>query len=75
MLMFIVLLKLDLKNTKKTKNKNVYVNSFFPRTAEIWNSLPIECFPLTYDLRGFKFGINYRFFLNRFLIFLCFLFL
>ena len=27
--------------------KDVYVNSFFPRTARLWNSLPIECFPLT----------------------------
>ena len=25
----------------------VYINSFFPRTARLWNSLPIECFPLT----------------------------
>ena len=33
--------------------KDVYVNSFFPRTAKLWNSLPIECFPLTYDLSGF----------------------
>ena len=33
--------------------------SFFPHTARLWNSLPIECFPLTYDL-------NCRFFLNRF---------
>ena len=33
-------------------NKDVYVNSFFPRTARLWNSLPIECFPLTYDLSG-----------------------
>ena len=24
--------------------KDVYVNSFFPRTARLWNSLPIECF-------------------------------
>ena len=23
-----------------------------------WNSLPIECFPLTYDLRGFKSRID-----------------
>ena len=38
--------------------KDVYVNSFFPRTAELWNSLPIECFPLTYDLSGFKSKIN-----------------
>ena len=28
---------------------DVYVNSFFPCTARRWNSLPIECFPLTYD--------------------------
>ena len=34
--------------------KDIYVNSFFPRTAGLWNSLPIECFPLTYDLNGFK---------------------
>ena len=26
--------------------KDVYVNSFFPRTARLWNSLPIECFEL-----------------------------
>ena len=25
--------------------KDVCVNSFFPRTARLWNSLPIECFP------------------------------
>ena len=34
--------------------KDVYVNSFFPCTAKLWNSLPLECFPLTYDLNGFK---------------------
>ena len=38
--------------------KDVYVNSFFPCTARLWNSLPIECFPLTYDLSGFKSRIN-----------------
>ena len=38
--------------------KHVYVNSFFPGTAKLWNSLPIECFPLTYDLSGFKSRIN-----------------
>ena len=38
--------------------KDVYVNSFFPRTAKLWNSLPIECFPLTYGLSGFKSRIN-----------------
>ena len=39
-------------------HKGVYVNSFFPRAAELWNSLPLECFPLTYDLSGFKSRIN-----------------
>ena len=34
--------------------KDVYVNSFFPYTARLWNSLAIECFPLTYNLNGFK---------------------
>ena len=41
--------------------KDVYVNSFFPRTARLWNSIlwkPIECFPLTYDLSGLKSRIN-----------------
>ena len=38
--------------------KDIYVNSFFPRTAKLWNSLPIECFHLTYDLSGFKFRIK-----------------
>ena len=36
--------------------KDVYVNSFFPRTARLRNSLPIECFALTYH--GFKSRIN-----------------
>ena len=30
------------------------VNSFFPLTARLYNSLPIECFSLTYNLNGFK---------------------
>ena len=38
--------------------KDVYVNSFFPRLAMLWNSLPIECFPLTYDLSRCKSRIN-----------------
>ena len=32
---------------------DIYVNSFFPRTARLWDSLRIECFPLIYDLNGF----------------------
>ena len=38
--------------------KDVCVNNFFPRTARPWNSLPIECFPLIYNLNGFKSRIN-----------------
>ena len=38
--------------------KDVYVNSFFPRTARPWNSLPVECFPLTYNLNSLKSRIN-----------------
>ena len=39
-------------------HKDVYVNSFFPRTARLSNSLLLECFPLTYDLKGFRLRIN-----------------
>ena len=38
--------------------KDVYVNSFFLCTVRPWNFLPIECFPLTYNLNGFKSRIN-----------------
>ena len=38
--------------------KDVYVNSFFSRTARLWNSTPIECFPLNYDFSGLKSRIN-----------------
>ena len=38
--------------------KDVYVNSFFPRTARLWTFLPVEWFPLTHDLSGFKSRIN-----------------
>ena len=59
--------------------KDVYVNSFFPPTARLWNSLPIDCFSLTYDLNGFKSRINTHLltvgsFLHV-LVFLCFFFL
>ena len=38
--------------------KDVYVNSFFPTTAKLWISVPIECFPLTYYLSGFNSRIS-----------------
>ena len=53
-----------------TTISNSFFNSFFPLTARLWNSLPIECFPLTYDLNGFKCRnnrhINCRSFLKGF---------
>ena len=62
--------------------KDVYVNSFFPHTAQLWNSLPVECFPLTYDQNGFKCRNNRHLMVDSFwtgflyaLIFLCLLFL
>ena len=42
----------DFSDTIPRCGKNV--NSFLPRRARIWNSLPVECFPLTYKLNGFK---------------------
>ena len=38
--------------------KDVSVSSFFPRTARLWKSLPIECFPLPYDRNSFKSKFN-----------------
>ena len=48
----------DYSVTIPTCYKDIYVSSFFPRTARLWNSLPIECFLLTYDLSEFKSRIN-----------------
>ena len=33
-------------------------NNYWIQEARLWNSLPMECFPLTYDLSGFKSRIN-----------------
>ena len=41
--------------------KDAYVNSFLPHTGRLWNSLPIGCFPLTYNLKGFNSRINKTF--------------
>ena len=35
-----------------------HANSFFPRTAAIWNSLPLYCFPENYNLGLFKSKVN-----------------
>ena len=37
---------------------DIYTNSVSPGAAKMWNSLCIECFPLTYNLNGFKSRIN-----------------
>ena len=39
--------------------EDIYVNSFFPRTARLRNFPTIECFPLTYDLNGCKSTLPY----------------
>ena len=48
----------DFSVTISRSYKVVYFNSFFPRAARLWNSLPIECFLLTYNLNGSKSRIN-----------------
>ena len=42
-------------------SKDVNVNTFIPHTARLWNSLPLKCFSLTYDLSGLKCRINRNF--------------
>ena len=62
--------------------KNFYVNSFFLRTARLWNSLSAEWFTWSYDLNDFKSRVKrqlsflfyyYIAFLNAFHFFLLFL--
>ena len=48
----------DFSETIPRCYKDFCVNSFFPRTARLWNSLSIECFSLTYDLSDVKLRIN-----------------
>ena len=48
----------DFSVTIPTCYKDDYVNSFFPGTGGLWNSLPIEFFPLTYYLNGFNSRIS-----------------
>ena len=68
----------DFSVTIPRSYKDVYVNSFFPCRARIWNFLPTECFSLTYDLSGLKSKINRHLLTVGFLyalIFLCSFFL
>ena len=38
--------------------KEIYANSFFSRTAKLWNSLPVDCFLLTYNLNHFTRNVS-----------------
>ena len=40
------------------EKKKFHSNSFFHRTASMWNTLPPESFPVIYDLDRFKLNIN-----------------
>mgnify|MGYP003471208139 FL=1 len=58
------------KSTRKASNLNPYLvtlercrtsshaSSFIPRTAALWNKLPLEVFPLSRNLHQFKSNIN-----------------
>ena len=54
----VILIDYDFCITIPRCYKDIYVNSFFRVTAKCRNSLPKECFPLTYDLNGFNSRIN-----------------
>ena len=40
------------------RKTTTYSNSFIPRTAMLWNSLPDQCFPSDYNLNKFKVSVN-----------------
>ena len=54
---------LDFSATIPRCYKDVYVKFLSLHSWNLWNSLPIECFSLTYNLNGFKSRI-YRHLLN-----------
>ena len=41
-----------------SKESECSFHSFFPRTARLWNSVPVECLPMSCDLNGFKSKVN-----------------
>ena len=41
----------------------LYFYSFFPCTVRLWNSLPLECFPLTYNINGINLELTSTFYL------------
>ena len=52
--------------------KHAYVTSFFSSTAIIMNTLPAECFRLTYDLSGFNCRVSRHFLYLAFLYLISF---
>ena len=38
--------------------KSLYASSFFPRTSNLWNLLPADIFPDSYDMDKFKSSVN-----------------
>ena len=48
----------DFSVTISRRYKDVHINNFFPYSARLWNSLPIEFLSLTYGVSGFKSRIN-----------------
>ena len=51
---FLLVILIDFSVTIPRCYDDVYVISFFPGTTRLWNSLPVKCFCLIYDLNGFK---------------------
>lgn len=45
-------------DTNSSWNKDIYVNCFYLCTARLWNSFPVACIPLNYDLNGFNLRVN-----------------
>ena len=41
-----------------SSHQNFHMQSFSPRTATLWNSLPASCFPDHYNLISFKKRVN-----------------
>ena len=52
---------------------DVYVNSFFPRTARLWHVFPVECFHLIYDLNDLNSLVNRHLSLSQYVLSFCLL--
>ena len=55
-----------------------FEGAFFLCAGRLWNSVPEECFLLTYNLNGFKFSVNRHLFslvLSKQLFYMLFIFI